>query len=89
MSSQFSHAKLAAARTVSVKDATLQQVEICERLRIALRDLQPEVKEVFFLRQNSRLSYEEMARLRRCPVEAVKTLMRMALRDLRNALNES
>ena len=88
MSSPSSHVKLPAARTHSAKDAASQQVEICERLRIALRDLQPEAKEVFLLRQNSGLCYEEIARMRRCTVDAVKAQMRMALRELRNALNE-
>ena len=62
---------------------------ISERLRIALRDLQPEAKEVFLLRLNTGLAYEEIARIRRCPVHTVKTQMRLAVRELRKVLNES
>ena len=61
---------------------------ISERLRIALRDLQPEAKEVFLLRLNTGLAYEEIARIRRCPVHTVKTQMRLAVRELRKVLNE-
>jgi RNA polymerase sigma-70 factor (ECF subfamily) len=62
--------------------------EIFERLRITLRDLQPEAKEVFLLRQNSGLAYDEIARVRRCSVDTVKSQMRLALRELRKVLNE-
>jgi DNA-directed RNA polymerase specialized sigma24 family protein len=54
----------------------------------ALRDLQPEAKVVFLLRQNSSLAYEEIARMLRCPVDTVKARMRLALRDLRKVLNK-
>jgi DNA-directed RNA polymerase specialized sigma24 family protein len=76
-------------RDDNTADFQLPCDEICECLRIALRDLQPEAKVVFLLRQNSGLAYEEIARMLRCPVDTVKARMRLALRDLRKVLNES
>jgi RNA polymerase sigma-70 factor (ECF subfamily) len=60
--------------------------ETLERLRIALLDLRPEEKEVFLLRQDGDLTYEEIAELRRSPVGTVKTQMRSALQKLRHVL---
>jgi RNA polymerase sigma-70 factor, ECF subfamily len=59
-----------------------------ERLRRALLDLRPEEKEVFLLRQNAALTYEEIAALRRSPVGTVKTQMRSAVAKLRLVLGE-
>jgi len=59
------------------------------RLRQALLDLRPEEKEVFLLRQNGDLTYEEIAELRRLPVGTVKTQMRAALQKLKRVLQES
>jgi RNA polymerase sigma-70 factor (ECF subfamily) len=77
--------------TIGDKAAALEApacADICERLRITLRDLQPEAKVVFLLRQNSGLTYEEIARILRCPVGTVKTRMRFAVRELRDVLNQ-
>ncbi len=43
-------------------------------------------KEVFLLRQNGDLTYEQIAEMRRCPVGTVKTQMRSALEKLRKVL---
>ena len=59
-----------------------------ERLRAALTRLRPEEKEVFLLRQNEALTFEQIARRRRSPVASGKTLMRSALRKLRLALED-
>jgi RNA polymerase sigma-70 factor, ECF subfamily len=59
-----------------------------ERLRQALLSLRSEEKEVFLLRQNAGLTYEEIAKLRGSPVGTVKTQMRAALAKLRQALEE-
>jgi len=67
---------------------TLEHKETLERLRQALRELRPEEKEVFLLRQNGDLTYEEIAVMRRTPVGTVKTQMRAALHKLRRVLNE-
>lgn len=61
--------------------------ETMERLREAVKDLRQEEKEVFLLRQNGDLTYEQIAELRNMPVGTVKTQMRSALQKLRKALN--
>ena len=58
-------------------------------LRRALFQLRPEEKEVFLLRQNGDLTYEEIAELRRTPVGTIKTQMRSALQKLRRVLHET
>jgi RNA polymerase sigma-70 factor (ECF subfamily) len=67
-------------------DQALEQKECLERLRQAILDLRQEEKEVFLLRQNGELTYEEIAQMRRCPVGTVKTQMRSALQKLRAVL---
>ena len=52
----------------------------------ALAELRPEEKEVFLLRQNANLTYEEIALICRSPVGTVKTQMRSALQKLRDQL---
>ena len=77
--------------TMMAKDAgpgqTLERRESIERLRRAILDLREEEKEVFLLRQNGELTYEQIADLRSCPVSTVKTQMRSALEKLRKVLN--
>jgi len=55
-------------------------------LRAALFHLRTEEKEVFLLRQNGDLTYEEIAAMRRTPVGTIKTQMRSALQKLRRVL---
>jgi RNA polymerase sigma-70 factor, ECF subfamily len=74
---------------VATPSDTLENKETLERLRKALHDLRPEEKEVFLLRQNGDLTYEEIAALRRTPVGTVKTQMRTALQKLRRVLKDS
>jgi RNA polymerase sigma-70 factor (ECF subfamily) len=62
--------------------------ESVELLRSALMNLRPEEKEVFLLRQNADLTYEEIADLRRSPVGTVKTQMRSALQKLKHVLQQ-
>jgi RNA polymerase sigma-70 factor (ECF subfamily) len=62
--------------------------EDMERLRTALLDLRREEKEVFLLRQNGDLTYEDIARVCRRPVGTVKTQMRAALQKLRRVLHD-
>ena len=57
------------------------------RLRQAIADLRPDEQEVFLLRQNGDLTYEQIAELRNAPVGTVKTQMRAALMKLKKALN--
>jgi RNA polymerase sigma-70 factor (ECF subfamily) len=65
---------------------TLEFKESVERLRKAILDLREEEKEVFLLRQNGDLTYEQIAEMRRCPVGTIKTQMRSALEKLRKLL---
>jgi RNA polymerase sigma-70 factor (ECF subfamily) len=62
---------------------SLEQQETLQQLRAALMHLRPEEKEVFLLRQNGELTYEQIAELRERPVGTIKTQMRSALQKLR------
>jgi RNA polymerase sigma-70 factor (ECF subfamily) len=64
----------------------LEEQERLHRLRQALLHLRPEEKEVFLLRQNGELTYEQIAELHDRPVGTVKTQMRSALQKLRKSL---
>lgn len=66
--------------------ASAERRESLERLRQAIHDLRQEEKEVFLLRQNGDLTYEQIAEMRGCPVGTVKTQMRSALEKLRKIL---
>jgi RNA polymerase sigma-70 factor (ECF subfamily) len=65
----------------------LEEQETLDRLRVAITQLRQEEKEVFLLRQNGELTYEEIAEIRNAPVGTVKTQMRTALIKLRKVLN--
>lgn len=64
----------------------LEHKEVVERLRQAILQLREEEKEIFLLRQNGDLTYEQIAEMRHCPVGTVKTQMRSALDKLRKCL---
>jgi RNA polymerase sigma-70 factor (ECF subfamily) len=70
-----------------VSGTTLENQETLDRLRLAISELRLEEKEVFLLRQNGELTYEEIAEIRNAPVGTVKTQMRSALIKLRKVLN--
>lgn len=65
----------------------LERKESVERIRNAILHLRDEEKEVFLLRQNGDLTYEQIAEIRHAPVGTVKTQMRSALEKLRKMLN--
>jgi RNA polymerase sigma-70 factor (ECF subfamily) len=65
----------------------VEDEESLQRIRQALLNLRPEEKEVFLLRQNAELTYDQIAQMRHCPVGTVKTQMRTALEKLRKVLN--
>jgi RNA polymerase sigma-70 factor, ECF subfamily len=65
----------------------LEDEETMSRLRAAIAELRQEEKEVFLLRQNGNLTYEQIAEIRQAPVGTVKTQMRSALQKLRKVLN--
>jgi RNA polymerase sigma-70 factor, ECF subfamily len=64
----------------------LEKQEAKERLRQAIMNLRREEKEVFLLRQNGGLTFEQIAAIRRSPLGTVKTQMRSALQKLRQQL---
>lgn len=66
---------------------SLEDREALDRLRAAISHLRPEEQEVFLLRQNGELTYEQIAEVRNAPVGTVKTQMRAALQKLRKVLN--
>lgn len=66
---------------------TLEDNETLDRLRRAIAHLRPEEQEVYLLRENGELTYEQIAELRGAPVGTVKTQMRSALQKLRKMLN--
>jgi RNA polymerase sigma-70 factor (ECF subfamily) len=71
------------------QDAPCQSLDYHEKLesvRAALVGLRSEEKEIFLLRQNGHLTYEEIAELLALPVGTVKTRMRSALQKLRRAI---
>jgi RNA polymerase sigma-70 factor (ECF subfamily) len=75
--------------TVSDRSGVTPEGEALHRerldlLRGALRELRPAEREVFLLRQESGLTYEEIAAARHSPVGTVKTQMRAAVRKLSN-----
>src|SRR3954454_9479947 len=71
----------------AVPGQALEDQEDLHRLRQAITTLRTEEKEVFLLRQNGGLTYEQIAEIRHSPVGTVKTQMRAALHKLRKVLN--
>jgi RNA polymerase sigma factor (sigma-70 family) len=69
-------------------DMIVEQDERLSRLRDAMKQLRPEEQEVFLLRQNGELTYEEIAGALAVPTGTVKTRMRLALARLREVLEE-
>jgi RNA polymerase sigma-70 factor (ECF subfamily) len=67
-------------------EVALEEKEAVQQVRAALVHLRPEEKEVFLLRQNGELTYEEIAELQDRPVGTVKTQMRSALQKLRKIM---
>ena len=63
--------------------------EQLDRVRGAMKELRNEEQEVFLLRQNGGLSYEEIAAAAGIPLGTVKTRMRLAITKLRAALAEA
>jgi RNA polymerase sigma factor (sigma-70 family) len=66
----------------------LEHQERLDQVRTALRELRGEEQEVFLLRQNGGLTYEEIADSVGIPLGTVKTRMRLALTKLRLVLAE-
>jgi RNA polymerase sigma-70 factor (ECF subfamily) len=73
-------------RTQEAPGQALEYQETLQRLRAAILTLRSEEKEVFLLRQNGQLTYEQIAEMRNSPVGTIKTQMRSALQKLRKVL---
>ncbi|MCR4413389.1 MAG: sigma-70 family RNA polymerase sigma factor [Thermoguttaceae bacterium] len=67
----------------------LDRRERLAMIQRALRDLRAEEQEVFLLRQNAQMTYEEIATSIDIPVGTAKTRMRLALEKLRMALEQT
>lgn len=63
-----------------------QSAEEADMIRAAVGQLRDEEQEVFLLRQNGDLTYEEIGEELDIPTGTVKTRMRMALKNLRATL---
>jgi len=72
--------------TAPAPDAVFLEREELDSLRQALLQLRPEEQEVFLLRQNGGLSYEDIAASAQIPLGTVKTRMRTAIQQLRTAV---
>ncbi len=64
----------------------LEDQETVARLRSAIARLRRDEQEVFLLRQNGELTYEQIAEIRHIPVGTIKTQMRSALMKLRQQM---
>ncbi len=60
--------------------------EQLDRIRLALFELRAEEQEVFLLRQNAQMTYQQIADSIEIPLGTVKTRMRLALVKLREVL---
>lgn len=69
-------------------DAALLRDEETHRLQKAVLKLRVEEQEVFLLRQNGLLTYEQIAEVTSLPLGTVKTRMRSAIRTLRHSVGE-
>ena len=72
----------------AVPGQSLEDQEDLLRLRQAITTLRHEEKEVFLLRQNGELTYDQIAEMLDVPTGTVKTRMRLALARLREVLAE-
>ena len=70
-------------------EAALERTEQVTLIRTAVSQLRSEEKEVFLLRQNAEMTYEEIAASLGIPSGTVKTRMRLALIKLRATLAEA
>jgi RNA polymerase sigma factor (sigma-70 family) len=67
-------------------DALAMQNERVAILRQAIGQLRPEEQEVFLLRQDGQMTYDEIAEAISIPLGTVKTRMRLSLMKLREAM---
>ena len=72
--------------TTDKPDANLERAEQVNQLSQAVMRLRPKEQEVFLLRQNGNLTYEQIAEATGIPLGTVKTRMRAAISQLRESV---
>ena len=72
--------------TTDKPDADLERAEQVNQLSQAVMRLRPKEQEVFLLRQNGNLTYEEISQATGIPLGTVKTRMRAAISQLRKSV---
>lgn len=85
-SKQMGNEDMHAAGSNCDPERAVEDQEAMDQLRQAILHLRQDEKEVFLLRQNGDLTFEQIAELRRTPLGTVKTQMRSALHKLRQKL---
>lgn len=85
-SKQFAGEDALLSSNGAAPEQVVEKQETQDRLRHAILRLRQDEKEVFLLRQNGELTFEQIAAIRRSPVGTVKTQMRSALHKLRQIL---
>ena len=69
-------------------DSKMLQTEELNQIRKAIQTLEQDEKEVFLLRQNGEMSFEQVAQTLEIPVGTAKTRMRRAVMKLHEILGE-
>ena len=72
--------------TTDTPEADLERAEQVSQLSRAVLRLRPKEQEVFLLRQNGNLTYEQIAQATGIPLGTVKTRMRAAISQLRESV---
>jgi len=72
--------------TTDKPEADLERAEQVNQLSRAVMRLRPKEQEVFLLRQNGNLTYEQIAEATGIPLGTVKTRMRAAISQLRKSV---
>ena len=72
--------------TTDTPEADLERAEQITQLSRAVMRLRPKEQEVFLLRQNGNLTYEQIADATGIPLGTVKTRMRAAISQLRESV---
>ena len=85
---EFPDDEKAVASDALLPQENAEKREEIAALRAAVLNLRPQEQEIFLMRQNGELTYEQIAEELNIPVGTVKTRMRSALSNLRNALSD-
>jgi RNA polymerase sigma-70 factor (ECF subfamily) len=88
-SKQFNGEDALIAQRGTGPEQVIENQESLDQVRTAIMHLRQDEKEVFLMRQNGNLTFEQIAEIRRSPLGTVKTQMRSALHKLRQKLTVS